>query len=125
MIALTVLVFGLVGLMQLFAAAILSNLVARSNTFATQAAQQVAEDLKAQYSTWLQSARSGGNVPGHPFRLEGSVSVNVADPNVAPMVNQTSSSRVNVTTVNLNRLNAKVLFGGHHHKHIKSVVASL
>lgn len=105
MISFVVLIFGLVGLMQLFAAAILSNLVARSNTFATQAAQQVAEDLKTKYSAWLEGARSGGNALGHPFPLEGSVSVHVADPNAIPLVNQVGAARVNVAAVNLNQFN--------------------
>lgn len=105
MVSFLILTFGLVALMQLFAAAILSNAVARSNTFATQAAQQVTEDLKTQYATWLEGTRLGKKAPGDPFPLTGSVSVNVEDPNGAVAVNQTKPTRVTVQAVYLNQFN--------------------
>jgi Tfp pilus assembly protein PilV len=104
MVAFTVLIFGLVALMHLFAVAVMGNLLARTNTFATQAAQEVAEDLKTQYNGWLENMRSGTNLSSDPFPLTGSIQVNVEDPNGAT-ANQTTANQGIINAVYLNRFN--------------------
>lgn len=83
MIAMLILIVGLMAVMQLFAVAVLSNKIARSKTFATQAGQAALENLQTQYDLWLKLKAEKKPAPADPFPLTGEREVGWVDPSQA------------------------------------------